>query len=384
MTVVAFPFKSEEASVVAANLLTATHNRAVDEVWAVAAQEGDAMARVAAVASEISAAEAKPVLVFSQERIGSYRAGKGDGMNTAIGRAAEAGVDRLHFYDADITNFGASWIDGAERAADRGFGVVRHRFPRPATDAMITWMVTRPGLAMLFRGSLLPRLGQPLGGEILLTSPAIEAIASDPSVRARSDWGIDTILTHAMTTQGLDMYEHLVPDGKRHALYGSLDELRTMMTECLDAVASLGGKQGPSPDSRFHSDPAAPVPNDLKSIDAYDVSATVGLLGESWSQAEVDLAKSLPGQVAPQILENLSGPNFEFMDEEMWGLTLGHLLANFRLGDATWESLAFRLWVTRVLAYTTSAADLGYDAAMEYLESTIRQYQTVGDHHVQP
>ena len=51
------------------------------------------------------------------------------------------------------------------------------RFPRAATDAMITWMITRPALARLFPGTLLPRLDQPLGGEVLLTGRAVEALA---------------------------------------------------------------------------------------------------------------------------------------------------------------------------------------------------------------
>ena len=68
-------------------------------------------------------------------------------MNTALRRAAATGFERVHFYDADIINFDNMWIDGAEEAADKGYDIVRHRFPRASTDAMITWMVTRPSLA---------------------------------------------------------------------------------------------------------------------------------------------------------------------------------------------------------------------------------------------
>jgi hypothetical protein len=45
------------------------------------------------------------------------------------------------------------------------------------------------------------------------------------------------------------------------------------------------------------------------------------------------------------------------------------------MGDPAWESLAFRLWLTRVLAYTTDQARSGYEAAMDYLESTILEYE---------
>ena len=164
-SLVVFPFKEEDTSVVASNLTVAARHERVTEVWAVAAAENAAMGAVEAVAGDIHGAH---IEVFAQERIGSRRPGKGDGMNTAIARAAQSGFERVHFYDADITNFDRSWIDGAEAAADRGYAVVRHRFPRASTDAMITWMITRPLLAMLFPDTVLPRLGQPLGGELLL------------------------------------------------------------------------------------------------------------------------------------------------------------------------------------------------------------------------
>ena len=220
-----FPFKSEAPSLVASNLATAAAHPAIDEVWAVAPGEGGTEMAVRAMAGEVSRAHAKPVEVIMQQRLGTYRSGKGDAMNTALALAAGQGRDRVHFYDADITNFDSSWIDGAEAAADRGFGVVRHRFPRAATDAMITWMITRPALARLFPGTFLPRLDQPLGGEVLLTGQAVESLAGSELVRTRSDWGIDTLLTYATSVMDLGLFEHHVADGKRHALYGSLDEL---------------------------------------------------------------------------------------------------------------------------------------------------------------
>ena len=98
---------------------------------------------------------------------------------------------------------------------------------------------------MFFPGTILSQLGQPLGGEMLLTGTAVESLASDPLVRARSDWGVDTMITHATTTLGLPIYEHNVAEGKRHALYGTLDEIKTMAIECLDAVHQSPGKNLP-------------------------------------------------------------------------------------------------------------------------------------------
>ncbi len=371
VSLVVFPFKREDLDVVEANLRTAARNDRVEAVWAVGAGEGEDLDAVASVAGRVAGEEDVPVEVFAQERIGRFRPGKGDGMNTAIRRAASAGFGRIHFYDADITNFDGDWIESAETHADRGYSVVRHRFPRAATDAMITWMVTRPGLAMLFPGTLLPRLGQPLGGELLITGEIARRLAADPLVTARSDWGVDTVVTYATSAMGLPLYEHNVASGKRHALYGSLADIRTMVLECLDAVRSLRGL--PAPGSPWDSDPPAEVPEDLKRTVAYDADRTAALLTEPWSDREVELAETLPG--AASILANRTEPTFEFMDADLWGAILRLLFDRFVLGDPDWESLAFRLWSMRVLAYTTTVVSRGYDAAIDYLEETIATYE---------
>jgi mannosylglycerate synthase len=377
VSLVVLPFKSESPSLVLANISTAAANGAIDEVWAVAAEEGPGASEVRAGAEEIALSRSKTVDVILQERIGRLRPGKGDAMNTAMARAAERGWDRVHFYDADITNFDSSWIDGAEAAADRGYGVVRHRFPRAATDAMITWMVTRPALARLFPGTFLPRLDQPLGGEVLLSRDAVESLAMSPLVRDRSDWGIDTVLTYTTSVMGLGLYEHHVADGKRHALYGSLDELREMLVECLDAARSLRGLSGPDPNARHGTDPPSDAPDDLKQIVAYDIEGSRGLLGAVWPEEEAGLIAHLPLDLPDRLLS--AGPDhvFDQMDADLWYQVHGFLLDGFVLGDPVWESLAFRLWLMRVLSYTADQARLGFDEAMAYLTTTIARYETV-------
>lgn len=362
MSLVVFPFKQEVIEVVAANLKTAASHDRVHEVWAVAASENSGMDEVVDAARDISGATATPIQVFAQDRLGTFRSGKGDGMNTALRLAADRGFDRTHFYDADITNFDHLWIDGAESAADRGFGVVRHRFPRAATDAMITWMITRPGLALLYPDTLLPRLGQPLGGELLLTRPAVEALAADPFVTARSDWGIDTLITHATATMDLGIYEHNVADGKRHALYGSLHEIEDMLLECLDAVSSLRGRSQPV--ARFEADPPADVPTDLKETVAYDVDRTRRSISAPPDAAERVVLESLG--VEP----NEPGP----IDGGRWQNLYPQLLERFDLDDPAWRSAVFRLWVERVIDYTVSEVSQGFDHAMAYLEQTISQF----------
>jgi mannosylglycerate synthase len=375
VSLVVFPFKSEPPSLVLGNISTAVANDAIDEVWAVAAEEGEGERTVRAGAVGISRAHSKPVEVILQERIGKLRPGKGDAMNTAMARAAEAGRDRVHFYDADITNFDSSWIDGAEAAADRGYGIVRHRFPRAATDAMITWMITRPALARLFPGTFLPRLDQPLGGEVLLAGEAVAWLAVTPMVRDRSDWGIDTVLTYATSVMGTGMYEHHVADGKRHALYGSLDELREMLIECLDAARSLQGLPGPDPGAVHGTDPPSAAPRDLKQVVAYDIDGSRRLLGGAWPDDEAELLSTLPEDIAGVLLSGAPDRVFDSVDADLWFQIHGFLIEGFALGDPVWESLAFRLWLMRVLAYTTGEARLGFDRAIAYLRSTIERYE---------
>ena len=375
MSLVVFPFKREDPAVVRKNLEVAAAHPLVDTVWAVAASDGAALESVEAIGLGVADSSGKPVSVFAQERLGALRPGKGDGMNTALKRASRDGFERIHFYDADITNFDGSWIDGAETAADDGYEIVRHRFPRAATDAMITWMVTRPALAMIFPDSILPRLGQPLGGELLISGRVAAALAGNDLVRARSDWGIDTLITYATAAMGAPMYEHNVASGKRHALYGSLDEIRDMSLECLDAVSSLVGQPAPPNEAAFGSDPDAPVPRDLKSVVGYDIERTKPLLVTDWSEAEASLARQLPAEIAAEVLVNRKRPNYEFMDSKAWQTTLPWLIRSFRLGEQVMESLAFRLWLMRVLSYTVQEVPKGYDEAISHLEGTIRQYE---------
>jgi mannosylglycerate synthase len=381
VSLVVFPFKDEDPATVGANLRTAAAHERITEVWAVAAPDSAHTAQVTAFADDIAARSGKHVRILPQQRLGRFRPGKGDAMNTAIAAAESEGWDRAHFFDADITNFDHSWIDGAEDAADRGYGVVRHRFPRAATDAMITWLVTRPSMALLFPGTFLPRLDQPLGGELLLTRPALERLAGSDLVRARSDWGIDTVITYATSVMGLGLYEHHVADGKRHSLYGSLEELRPMLIECLAAAISLRGLPGPGGGDWHGSDQPQPIPPDLLTTVAYDYDRTLDLLAAPLAPEEHDLVAgtSDPGRI--MLMIDPSRPRPELMDAPTWLDTLRFLYREFELGVPAWETLAFRLWLHRVIAYTREWVPKGYEAAIGHLEGTIRDIEALADHH---
>lgn len=362
MSLVVFPFKTEDPAVAVSNLEVAASHPRVSRVLAVGARHDTTFDALKAAAAGMGPAD---VEVIVQDRIGTRRPGKGDGMNTAIDRFLLTDEDRLHFYDADITNFDGTWIDGAEQAADQGHPIVRHYFPRASTDAMITWMVTRPLFAIGHPDSRLWRLRQPLGGEILLTRPVAEMLATHPFVRERSDWGVDTAITYAGAATGLPIYEHYVAGGKQHALYGSLNDIREMVVECFEAAAAVVDM--PSPIEGPHTiEPERPAAAAVAHRVAYDVEATLRLLVDDWTPAEIGAAADLPGHLAEPLLGNLIRPTFAFMDAEGWRLTLGALLDSYR-SDAGWQGIVFRLWVARVLAYTTSEALAGHSRAMEIL-----------------
>ena len=368
MSVVAIPFKNENDDVVLSNLSIAASHPRIDQVWAVGTS-----ASISEGAKGISMQTRVPVEVVPDERLGQFRRGKGDAMNTALHKAATAGVDRLHFYDADITNFGSDWIEGAEQAADQGFGVVRHRFPRAATDAMITWMITKPMLAMRYPDSVLPTIGQPLGGELLLTKAAIETLAANPDVVARSDWGIDTALTFNSVASGFSLYEHNVADGKRHTLYGSLDELKEMLVECFDSANAL--PEIPIPRIGHYAEEESPVPSDLRSQAGYSVDTTTPLITSPPTSAELSRVDALPPDIAERVLEMIRTGTTSYFDAATWWRILQHQTEAFELGDPGSEDLLFRLWVARVLNYTNTEVKGGFERAMSYLESTIEIYR---------
>ncbi len=373
MSMVVFPFKSEDAAQAGSNLSVAAHHRRVSRVLAVGASDNATFSALGSAAGDIARASGTPVEVIVQDRWGARRPGKGDGINTGLCRFLDSDEQRLHFYDADIYNFAPAWIDGAERAADRGFGIVRHYFPRASTDAMITSMITRPGFALTHPRSILWQIHQPLGGEFLIRRDVAQTLWEDRMVRQWSDWGIDTVLTFAMASTGLPIYEHYVAAGKQHALYGSLEDLREMVVECFEAVLHLAGL--PSPDPVDHQvEPGSRPPAEITETVAFDPEATLHALATPWSGAEVRAAAALPDSIATPLRANVARPSFSFLDAERWYRVLEALLERYQPNQPGWAGVLFRLWTARVLAYTTSTALAGHERAMLMLDRTVEDY----------
>ncbi len=374
MSLVVFPFKEEDPEVLLRNVEVALEHPRVSEVLCVGASEDRCFEVTSAEAPSLVRRYGKPVKVILQERLGELRPGKGDGMNTALKYLLEeTDHDRVHFYDADIVSFSAEWITKAEEAADEGYQVVRHYFPRSSTDAMITWMITRTGFSLLWPRSVLPWIEQPLGGELLLSREAAERLFSDPRVRRQSDWGIDTLYTFSMVAHRLSISEIYMDVGKLHKLYGALTDLKTMLIECFSALRSLKHEHVPE-GTVHHIEYPGPVRQEMKEKVGYDFERTLLLLRKGWTERQADLLSLFPARVREGMLASREYPRFAFMDEETWAEVYAVLLAHFDSGDDDWKELLFKLWITRVLQYTTTVALRGYDYAMHYLHQMVARY----------
>ncbi len=294
MSLVVFPFKGEDPQVLLRNVEIAARHERVHEVLCVGGEEDECFRVLLSQAPRISKEAKKPVEVILQQRIGSKRPGKGDGMNTGLKYfLEETPWERIHFYDADILSFSPEWITKAEEAADCGYDLVRHYFPRASTDAMITWFITKTGFAILWPRTELPRIEQPLGGELLLTRDAAEALFAEPKVLAQSDWGIDTVYTFFSVAKGFKIYEAFIAMGKMHKLYGALTDLKTMLVECFSALQALSGEKVPE-GGTHHVERPGPVPEAIKIKIGYKFEATLALLSQGWNERQVSLLELLP------------------------------------------------------------------------------------------
>jgi mannosylglycerate synthase len=353
---VAVPFLSEAPGLVAATLEEALAHPAVDLVLGIHGDDG----AVNAAVTELVAGK-QGIDLVPQRRIGNLRAGKGDAINTGFRFFVnETAYQRLHFYDADIRSFDRSWIERAELALDKGFQAVRHFYPRSPTDGMITWMVTRPSFGLLWPDSILPWIEQPMSGEVAFEREAVAVLAADPIVVAQSDWGIDTAITHRSVAHGLSIYETYAAQGKDHQLYGSLEELRTMLLECLHTLQRLREASAPRKIAHFAESESEQAPASIQRV-AFDVDATRTIAQQPWSPDQLDLLRQHFDQ------------NLTDLDMATWLSVLGVLLQRFDPLSQDWQEVAFKLWTRRVLAYSEGIEGLTYTEAMSHLRAMVDQ-----------
>ncbi|MBA3362177.1 MAG: hypothetical protein H0T94_12055 [Acidimicrobiia bacterium] len=358
-TMVVVPFLAEDPELVVRTLeLAATHPR-VSEVVGIHGDDPETVRAVKALASGLR--------IIPQRRIGRLRAGKGDAINTGFDYFLRSKCDRLHFYDADIKTFEMSWIDQAESGLDLGFDTVRHFYPRAATDGMVTAMLVRPALAMRWPYTALARLKQPLSGEIAFTRRSATAIASERLVREQSDWGIDTAITGITAHLGFSIYENYVVAGKDHQLYGSLAELKTMFWECLGALQLLMRDSEPQ-QVAHHTDSHSPPTLDLLNVVAFDAPASEKILQKPLTASQRELLRT---QFKPEYAEALNKKQLETFDTTRWLDILRVLITRAVPSDLDWQTVAFQLWVARVLHFNAFEVEKGYTHAIEYIEAMI-------------
>ena len=392
MSLVCFPFKTEHVPTVLRNVHVAAEHPAVSLVLLVGACRNACFNAVVSAIDAVNASPtpfAVPVVVQQQQRVGALRPGKGDGMNSALdyflrahsvhANALPAPLQRIHFYDADISSFDATWITKAEAGAALGYDVVRHYFPRSSTDAQVTWQITKVGFAMLWPRTKLPWVQQPLGGELCLSRAAAEALACDARCRRQSDWGVDTVYTFVCAQKGLSLLEVYVPQGKMHGLYGGLGDLKTMVCECFAAMQSLLGEKVHSAAAVHRIDPAGAAPRDIREKVAYDVEKSFGLLRANWSGRQETLLRLFGEDVAAPMLRARDWPEYGFMTERAWVGAYRVCLREFVRGDDDWHEVLFRLWVARVLNYTMRDVIRGYDYAMQANTQMVMKLLVQGD-----
>ncbi len=371
-SLVVIPILNEDIEVVVSNLKAAAAHPSVGLVLAVIGNHEETNEAIAALVTDFGSA----VRVLPQRRLGRLRPGKGDAINTGFEVFLDDDkFDRIHFYDADIKTFDGDWITKAETALDLGYQAVRHFYPRAATDAMITWMVTRLGFAAMWPQSQLPTIEQPLSGELAFSREAAAIIAADSRVKSQSDWGVDTAITFATIAHGLSIYESYIARGKDHALYSSLTDIKEMMVECLSALQRLRSNSDPAlPRVQRISEPPDSVSPQIAQKIGFDIEATQHLLAQNWTpRQEALLTAHFPKHIATRARSWRDWPDTSWLDEETWLLMLMILLDRFSPDDEDWTDLAFRLWVGRVLHYALRFAVRGHAFADAYLHQMVER-----------
>ncbi len=389
MCLVVFPFKKENPQVVLNNVKIAAQHPRVEEVLCVGVEKEETYRSLEQNIPTIKMETNTEINLILQERLGNKRAGKGDGMNTALKYfLEETDLEKILFFDSDITTFDQHWITKALEGADMGYPVVRHYFPRASTDAMITWMITKTGFALLWPFSELPWIEQPLGGELLFKRPVVERLVKEDGVMQRSDWGIDTMYTFYTVKHGYPMLETYISEGKLHKLYGKLTDLKTMLVECFDTIQSLRNEpfevtaQTPNGEEVavtkggivHRVEHPSDVPPDIFEKIGFDIEGSLSLLVENWTPRMEELLELFPRRIKDGLKTAKSVPSFSFMDEHTWREAYFVLLEHFDISDEDWQELLFKLWTSRVLCYTTTIALRGYFFAMRYLYSMVDRY----------
>ena len=371
---VCFPFKAENTQVFLRNIREALAHPRVGEVLGVGYKKNNCFKEIEAKLSGVER-KGKKIHLMVQKRWGKKRPGKGDGLNTALDYFVNhTSLDRIHFYDADIVTFSGQWIEKGEERLDEDYQVVRSFFPKLSTDGMITWNITRCGLAYNWPHTILPRVEQPLGGELVLKRKIAERLIKDPWVMNYSDWGIDTAYVLAFAKYQVPLYEAYIEEGKLHKLYGSLSDLYTMLIECFAVIQENSRMSINTENTLYKKDTVRKIPPSVQEKIAFDVERTIPLLKENWTEEEMELLSFFPSGIKKGMRSCRKDLDVRFMDPPTWYEVYAVLLEKFNQNKKAWRDLLFRLWIARVLNHTFYYASKGYEHAMKSLEDMVSHF----------
>jgi len=373
-SMVCFPFKNENTRVFLKNIREALAHPRVGEVLGVGYEKNSCFKEIEAKLSGVEK-KGKKIHLMVQKRWGKKRPGKGDGMNTALDYFVNhTSFDRIHFYDADIVTFSRQWIEKGEKRLEEDYQVVRFFFPKVSTDGMITWNITRCGLAYNWPHTILPLIEQPLGGELILKREIAERLIKDPWVMNYSDWGIDTAYTLAFVKYQAPLYEAYIKEGKLHKLYGRLSDLYTMLVECFAVIEESSAMPINTESTLYKKDTVEKIPSSVQEKTAFDVKETIPLLTVDWTEEEMELLNFFPSKIKEGMRSCRNNLDLHFMDPQAWYEVYEVLLEKFDQNKKAWRDLLFRLWIARVLNHTFYYAFKGYEYAMKSLEAMISHF----------
>lgn len=377
---VCFPFKEEDTKVFIKNIKEALSCKHVGGVLCAGYDKGKTYKEIKSLISKLGKDKDR-VNIIIQKKLGNKRNGKGNGMNTAVQYFIDkTSYGTIHFYDADIMSFDKSWINQTQLKINAGYDVVRCYFARAYTDAMITWNITKCGLAHIWPDNILSEIEQPLGGELAFTRKVGKKLLASPMVINASGWSIDTAYTLCFCKNKFSMYESYIKQGKMHKLYGALSDLRTMLLECFLILKEQQLLRIDTKGMKYKKDKISVIPKAIKEKMAYDKEGTIKLFRKNWSTREKELLGYFPEIIQKgvmKVLNSKTNNNFDFMTPENWNICYQLFLKYYNENDKYWQDLIFHLWMTRVLNHTSTFAKKGkgYYPAMKNLDQMVKNFR---------
>ena len=173
--------------------------------------------------------ENKKIQVLNERKyVKTKEIGKGIGMINAGIAAIKQNFDNVAFIDGDILNPNINkWFEFLFPPLESDIDIVKTSFLRNPADGQITRHITKPLIAMFFPPAW--EIGQPLGGELSITTKALNDILNK-GLTPPYGWGIDTFITIKSLIYGYKMGEVYL--GQKMHNKKTLTNLKKMFDQC--------------------------------------------------------------------------------------------------------------------------------------------------------